>query len=234
MLIIVIKGQKGVVFLLLTGTAVATNSLFFSLRQSSTLPYSHYPFDLLIGITALSAYWFTQYFQTTLQTERLSVKLQKEIHTKDDFLANTSHELRNPLHGMMSIAQTLLVKQDQHLEEKNNDDLKLLLTIGNHMSYMLDDLLDLVQLKEKTLRLQPKPINVYNLASGVKNMFLFMLKGKPVELIINISKDLPPVLADETRLIQIFTNLIHNAIKFTEKGSITIDAEMVEKKCISR
>ncbi len=230
MLIIVIKGQKGVVFLLLTGTAVATNSLFFSLRQSSTLPYSHYPFDLLIGITALSAYWFTQYFQTTLQTEKLSVKLQKEINTKDDFLANTSHELRNPLHGMMSIAQTLLVKQDQHLEEKNDDDLKLLLTIGNHMSYMLDDLLDLVQLKEKTLRLQPKPINVYNLASSVRNIFLFMLKGKPVELIIKISKDLPPVLADETRLMQIFTNLIHNAIKFTEKGSIIIDAEMVGKK----
>ncbi len=230
MLIIVIKGKKGVVFLLLTGTAVVTNSLYFSLRQNATLPYSHYPFDLLIAITAISAFWFTQYFQTTLQTEKLTVKLQKEINTKDDFLANTSHELRNPLHGMMSIAQTLLVKQDHQFAEKNNDDLKLLLTIGNHMSYMLDDLLDLVKLKEKTIRLQPKPINVYNLTSGVSNIFLFMLKGKPVELIINIPKDLPPVLADETRLIQIFTNLFHNAIKFTEKGSIICDAEVVGKK----
>ncbi|MGN4126975.1 ATP-binding protein [Lysinibacillus sphaericus] len=230
MLIIVIKGQKGIVFLLLTGTAVASNSLFFSLSHNIKLPYSHYPFDLLIAITALSAFWFTRYFQSTLQTEKLTVKLQKEINTKDDFLANTSHELRNPLHSMMSIAQTLLIKQDNHLPEKNNDDLKLLLTIGNHMSYMLDDLLDLVQLKEKTLRLQPKPINIHNFSCSVKNIFLFMLKGKPVEIVINISKDLPPVLADETRLIQIFTNLIHNAIKFTDKGSITIDAEMVGKK----
>ncbi|MGG2084125.1 hybrid sensor histidine kinase/response regulator [Lysinibacillus pakistanensis] len=229
-LYIVIKGQKGIVFLLLTGTAVAGNSLFFSLRQNSTLPYSHYPFDLLIAITALSAYWFTRYFQSTLQTEELSVKLQKEIDTKDDFLANTSHELRNPLHGMMSIAQTLLAKQNSDLPEKNNDDIKLLLTIGNHMTYMLDDLLDLVQLKEKTLRLHPKAINVHNLASGVSNIFLFMLKGRPIELIIKIPKDLPPVLADETRLIQIFTNLIHNAIKFTEKGTITIDAELIGKK----
>ncbi len=227
---IVNKGQKGGIFLLLTATAVASNSLFFSFKQNTQLPYSHYPFDLLIGITALSAFWFTQYFQTTLQTEKLTVKLQKEINTKDDFLANTSHELRNPLHGMMSIAQTLLVKQDPQLAEKNNDDLKLLLTIGNHMSYMLDDLLDLVKLKEKTIRLHPKPINVYNLASGVSNIFLFMLKGKPVELMINIPKDLPPVLADETRLIQIFTNLFYNAIKFTEKGSITCDAEVVGKK----
>lgn len=230
MLIVVIKGENGVVFLLLTSAAVASNSLFFSLGQKMKLPYSHYPFDLLIAITALSAFWFTQYFQTTLKTEKLSVKLQKEINKKDDFLANTSHELRNPLHGMMSIAQTLLVKQDHQFAEKSNDDLKLLLTIGNHMSHMLDDLLDLVNLKEKTIRLQPKLINVYNLASSVSNIFLFMLKGKPVELIINIPKDLPPVLADETRLIQIFTNLIHNAIKFTEKGSITFDAEVLGKK----
>ena len=230
MLNIVIKGQKGVIFLLLTGTAVATNSLFFSLKQNRILPYSHYPFDLLIGITALSAFWFTRYFKTTMQTEELSVKLQKEIHTKDDFLANTSHELRNPLHGMMSIAQTLLAKQDQSSAKQDQDDLRLLVRIGNHMTSMLDDLLDLVKLKEKTLRLQPKPLNTYNLASGVCNMFRFMLKGKPIELIVRIPKDAPLVLADETRLIQIFANLIHNAIKFTEQGSITIDAEVVGKK----
>ncbi len=224
---IVIKGQKGVIFLLLTGTAVVTNSLFFSIRQNATLPYSHYPFDLLIGITALSAFWFTRYFQSTLQTEKLSVKLQKEISTKDDFLANTSHELRNPLHGMMSIAQTLLAKQET---KEDQSDLKLLVRIGNHMTHMLDDLLDLVKLKEKTLRLQPKPLNAYNLASGVSNMFRFMLKGKPIELIIRIPTNSPFVLADETRLIQIFANLIHNAIKFTEQGSITIDAEVVGKK----
>ncbi|WP_338652266.1 ATP-binding protein [Lysinibacillus sp. Y5S-8] len=224
---IVIKGQKGVIFLLLTGTAVVTNSLFFSIRQNATLPYSHYPFDLLIGITALSAFWFTRYFQSTLQTEKLSVKLQKEISTKDDFLANTSHELRNPLHGMMSIAQTLLAKQET---KEDQSDLKLLVRIGNHMTHMLDDLLDLVKLKEKTLRLQPKPLNAYNLASGVSNMFRFMLKGKPIELIIRIPTNSPFVLADETRLIQIFANLIHNAIKFTEQGSITIDAEVIGKK----
>ncbi|WP_230875089.1 ATP-binding protein [Lysinibacillus cavernae] len=226
-LTIVIKGQKGVMFLLLTGTAVATNSLFSSLRQNATLPYSHYPFDLLIGITALSAFWFTRYFQTTLQTERLSVKLQKEINTKDDFLANTSHELRNPLHGIMSIAQTMLSKQDA---KENQNDLKLLVRIGNHMTHMLDDLLDLVKLKEKSLKLQPKPLNTYILASGVSSMFRFMLKGKPIELVVRIPTHSPLVLADETRLIQIFANLIHNAIKFTEQGSITIDAEEVGKK----
>ncbi|MGG2104087.1 ATP-binding protein [Lysinibacillus pakistanensis] len=226
-LIIALKGQKGVIFLLLTGTAVVTNSLFLPIRQNTTLPYNHYPFDIFIGVTALSAFWFTSYFQTTLQTEKLSVKLQKEINTKDDFLANTSHELRNPLHGMMSIAQTMLAKQ---VDKEDQNDLKLMVRIGNHMTHMLDDLLDLVKLKENTLQLQPKPLNAYNLASGVSNMFRFMLKGKPIELIVRIPINSPFVFADETRLIQIFANLIHNAIKFTEQGSITIDAEVVGKQ----
>lgn len=226
-LVIALKDQKGVIFLLLLGTAVATNSLFFNSRQNTILPYSHYPFDMLIGVTALSAFWFTNYFQTTLQTEKLSVKLQKEINTKDDFLANTSHELRNPLHGMMSIAQTMLAKQ---VDIENQNNLKLMVRIGNHMTHMLDDLLDLAKLKEKTLQLQPKPLNAYNLANAVSNMFRFMLKGKPIELIVRIPINSPFVFADETRLIQIFANLIHNAIKFTERGSITIDAEVVGKK----
>ncbi|MDP1396073.1 ATP-binding protein [Lysinibacillus capsici] len=226
-LIIALKGQQGMIFLLLTGATSATNSLFFYSRQNTILPYSHYPIDMLIGITALSAFWFTEYFQTTLQTEKLSGKLQKEINTKDDFLANTSHELRNPLHGMMSIAQTMLAKQE---DKETRDDLKLMVRIGNHMTHMLDDLLDLVKLKEKTLRLQLKPVNAYNLVSGVSNMFRFMLKGKPVELVVQMPINSPLVLADETRLMQIFMNLIHNAIKFTEKGTITIDAEIVGKQ----
>lgn len=226
-LILALKGQKGVISLLLTGTAVATNSLFFNSRQNTILPYSHYPFDMLISVTALSAFWFTSYFQTTLQTKNLSVKLQKEINTKDDFLANTSHELRNPLHGMMSIAQTMLAKQE---DKEAQNDLKLMVTIGNHMTHMLDDLLDLVKLKEKTLRLHLKPLNAYNLASGVSTMFRFMLKEKPVEVVVRIPINSPLVLADETRLIQIFMNLIHNAIKFTEQGTITIDAEVVRKQ----
>lgn len=226
-LILALKGKKGMIFLLLTGTAVATNSLFFNSRQNTILPYSHYPFDMLISVTALSAFWFTSYFQTTLQTKKLSVKLQKEINTKDDFLANTSHELRNPLHGMMSIAQTMLAKQE---DKEAQNDLKLMVTIGNHMTHMLDDLLDLVKLKEKTLRLHLKPLNAHNLASGVSTMFRFMLKEKPIEVVVRIPIDSPLVLADETRLIQIFMNLIHNAIKFTEQGTITIDAKVVRKQ----
>ncbi|WP_264990057.1 ATP-binding protein [Lysinibacillus piscis] len=218
MFIAVAKGGKGSVFLALAGVATANNSLFVLLQQNSTAPYSHYPFDLLIAATAISAFWFARYYDTTIETEKLSLKLQKEIHAKDEFLANTSHELRNPLHGMMSITQLLLNKQE-------NDDLKLLLSIGRHMSHVLDDLLDLVQLKEQTLRLYPKAIQIHDVAQRMKSIFAFRLSGKPIQLIVNIPIDTPVVWADEIRVIQIFTNLLHNAIKFTEEGSITLTAE---------
>lgn len=230
-LLIALKGQKGVFLLLVTAIAVATNSLTFTLNQKSDLPI-YYPFDILIAITALSAYWFTGYFQTTRQTEQLSIKLQKEIDRKDDFLANTSHELRNPLHGIINIAQTLLDKDGDKLDATNKDNLELLLMIGNHMSFMVNDLLDLARLKENTLRLQKRPISIHSVATGVSDMFRYMLQGKPVELLVEIPKDLPPVMADENRLIQIFSNLLHNAIKFTDTGTITIHAVVEGKKVL--
>ncbi|GLC90141.1 hybrid sensor histidine kinase/response regulator [Lysinibacillus piscis] len=213
-----IKEQKGMLFLVLTGVAIIDNSLFYIEKQNLSLPYSHYPIGILAAITMLSAFEFTRYFQATIQTQQLSIKLQKEIATKDDFLANTSHELRNPLHGMMSITQAMLNKQE-------NKDLRLLLSIGNHMSHVLDDLLDLVQLKEKTLRLYPKALNLHSLANSIHTILLFRLKNKPIKLIINVPENTPLVWADETRVIQIFTNLIYNAIKFTEEGSITVTVE---------
>lgn len=92
---------------------------------------------------------------------------------------------------------------------------------------MLDGLLDLIHLKERTLNLQIKPINIQHIAASVCDMFQLTIKGKPIKLIIDLPPDLPPVLADENRLIQVFINLIHNAIKFTEQGTITIHAKAI-------
>ncbi|WP_342558501.1 ATP-binding protein [Metasolibacillus sp. FSL K6-0083] len=217
---VAISRQRGTIILLLTATAIINNSLFIIINRSLTTPYSHYPFDLLIAITALSGFWFMRYFHISVQSKQLSIKLQQEMYRKDDFLANTSHELRTPLQHMLSIAQSLLAKKEQH-------DLRLLVTIGHHMSFMLDGLLDLIHLKERTLNLQIKPINIQHIAASVCDMFQLTIKGNPIKLIIDLPPDLPPVLADENRLIQVFINLIHNAIKFTEQGTITIHAKAI-------
>lgn len=228
---IVIIGQTGIWALLITAIAVFCNSLAVTFSGRSEQPI-HYPIDLLVAVTALSAFWFSRYFQSTLDTVQLSKKLQKEVDQKDDFLANTSHELRNPLHGIMNIAQTLLEKDANTLSTENKTNLQLLIRISNHMSFMLDDLLDLVHLKEQKVQLQKVPLNIYSMATGVSETYRYMLKGKPVELLVKVPKDLPFVMADENRLIQIFSNLIHNAIKFTDNGTITIDAVVQGDKIV--
>lgn len=216
---VAISRQRGAVILLLMATAISNNSLFIMINRSLTTPYSHYPFDLLIAIIALSGFWFMRYFHISVKSKQLSIKLQQELYRKDEFLSNTSYELRTPLQHMLSIAQSLLAKKEQH-------DLRLLVTIGHHMSFMLDGLLDLIHLKERTINLQIKPINVQHIATSVCDMFQLTIKGKPINLIVDIPTDLPPVLVDENRLIQVFINLIHNAIKFTDKGTVTVHAKV--------
>ncbi|MDQ0176578.1 ATP-binding protein [Bacillus chungangensis] len=224
-----LKEEEDNIFLLLSATAVACNLTWGVAKNLGGFQMPYYPFDVLASILALAAFWFKRYFQTSIKMELLSKKLQKADKLKDDFLANTSHELRNPLHGIMNIAQTILTNEGSTLNEKNKKDLELLITIGEHMSFTLNDLLDLTQLKEKNIQLQIKSLQIQTIAAGVFDMLRFMTDSKPVQLVLHIPDSFPSVAADENRLIQILFNLVHNAIKFTNEGKITIRAEVKKK-----
>src|SRR5690606_17281336 len=92
--------------------------------------------------------------------EELAIQLQKEIKRKDEFLANTSHELRNPLHGIINITQSILRNKSRQLDAKMQDDLALQLTIGHHMSRTIEDLLDITRLKEHRIQLQLENMDI--------------------------------------------------------------------------
>lgn len=158
--------------------------------------------------------------------EELAMKLQKENKRKDDFLANTSHELRNPLHGLINIAQSILHNRSRQLDDKTRQDLELQLTIGHHMSQTLEDLLDITRLKEHTIQLRKERLNIQAVAVGVVDMFKVLIENKPIRLDVQIPSDFPSVIADKNRLIQILFNLVHNAVKYTEQGMIAIAAEV--------
>src|SRR5690625_298205 len=168
----------------------------------------------------------------TLNTsnEELAIKLQKEIKQKDDYLANTSHELRNPLHGMISITQSILHNRSSHVDEKIQNDLQLQLTIGHHMSRTLDDLLDITRLKEHRIQLQLEKLNIQADSKGVVDMLRVLITNKNIQMNVQIPNDFPKVVADKNRLIQILFNLLHNAVKYTNEGTITIDADIQGEK----
>lgn len=179
-----------------------------------------YPIDLIVVFVTFTCYWFSMYFRNLQQTAKLAAELQKADKQKNDFLANTSHELRNPLHGMINIARSVLEQGNVPLDSQER--LKLLVTVGRRMSLLLNDLLDLERLQDKGLRLHPQAVQVQAAVDGVIDMVRFMMEGKSIELRNEVPESFPPVLVDENRLVQILFNLLHNAVKFTMQGHIVI------------
>lgn len=151
---------------------------------------------------------------------------------KDQFLANTSHELRTPLNGIIGISESLLSGAAGELNQKAMHDLSLIAVSGRRLSSLVNDILDFSKMKQKSLQLSLKPISVFKLSDIVTRLSQPHAKQKGLSLINNVPNDLSAVKADEHRLQQIFHNLVNNAIKFTDSGSITLSARHEDGKVI--
>ncbi|WP_042224816.1 hybrid sensor histidine kinase/response regulator [Oceanobacillus manasiensis] len=223
---------EDVLYLLLSAAAITNNVIWAIIYSNTTIERFFYPVDLLITIFLFSAFWLKRFFRNVHRIERLSEELLEADKRKDAFLANTSHELRNPLHSMINIGHSLLHNKENKLNVQDRQDLALLVTVGKRMSSMINDLLDLGKIKEKKLSLKLKPVHLQAITAGVVDMLLYLVEDRPVRIKNNISRDARIVIADENRLIQILINLLHNSIKYTEKGTITISAEYLENKAV--
>ncbi|MCJ8269901.1 MAG: ATP-binding protein, partial [Psychrosphaera sp.] len=149
----------------------------------------------------------------------------KEIDKlKDEFLANTSHELRTPLNGIIGLAESLMDGVAGPLPECANHNLAMVVSSGRRLENLVNDILDFSKLKNHRLTLTKGPVDIYSLVEVVLALSRPLLGKKPVKLINDTYKDLPSVDADENRLMQIMHNLVGNAIKFTDAGSVTVSA----------
>ncbi|MDQ1913691.1 ATP-binding protein [Paenibacillus sp. GD4] len=223
-----VRKQEDVIYLLICCTSLGMN-IFWTLFSPRIFSYElmHYPFDLIFTVLAFAAFWFKRFFRSVARTKELAEELKQANEVKDEFLANTSHELRNPLHGIINIAQNLLDDPNHPVHEAQKTRLELQVSVARRMSLMVDDLLDIVRLKDRALQLRLGNVRVQSVVSGTVEMIRFLLEGKPITLIVDIPDRFPSVKADEHRLTQIMFNLLHNAVKFTDEGRITIRADLV-------
>ncbi|REK71897.1 ATP-binding protein [Paenibacillus paeoniae] len=217
--------DRDVVFVLLTAAGSISNLIWSIIDSSQVVTTVYYPFDIMAAIIGFSAFWFKKYIRNAQENAVLNIQLKKADKLKDQFLANTSHELRTPLHGIMNIAATVVNNEKDKLNEKSLKDMKLLITVSRRMSHMLGDLLDVARLQEHRIVLHKEPLHIQSVVPGIISMLAYMTEGKPIQLQMKIRDSMPPVLADEKRLVQILYNLLHNALKYTEKGQITVSAE---------
>ncbi|MGE8205583.1 ATP-binding protein [Heyndrickxia sp. NPDC080065] len=218
------------VFVLLAAAGIICN-IFWNVWDSyHKITSVYYPIDIIAALIGFSTYWFKKFFRQSKENNELNQQLKRADKLKDQFLANTSHELRTPLHGIMNIAETVVTKEKKKMDEKSVEDMELLITISNRMSQMLSDLLDVTRLHEHRIVLQQEPLKIQSIVPGVIAMLNFMIEDRPIKLQVNIAKSLPPVMADEKRLVQILYNLLHNALKFTEEGIISISTKIRDNR----
>ncbi len=219
------RGNADAIYVLLGITSVLANIVGTLGKGAGLFDAGYYPIDLSAAFFAFASYWFRSYFRLSEHSVRLAEKLQQADKQKDDFLANTAHELRNPLHGMLNIAQSVMERwEDREFAAEGRARMELLVTVGKRLSLLVNDLLDLGMLRGDTLRLQVGNVQAQAVASGVLDMLRYMADGKPVRLVNDIPPDFPRLRADENRLTQILFNLVHNALKFTDVGMVAIRA----------
>ncbi|TBL70778.1 ATP-binding protein [Paenibacillus thalictri] len=226
------QNQRDAHFILFAATSVLSSVIWGVVNYNAEVTRMYYPIDVIAAIIGFSSFWFKKYFRHSEENFKLTAQLKRADKLKDQFLANTSHELRTPLHGIMNIAQTMLIREKDELDGKRSKDTELLLTISRRMSHMLDDLLDIARLQDKRILLKPEPLRLQSVVSGVMGMLEYMTERKPVRLQMEIAEQVPPVWADEKRLVQILFNLVHNALKYTDEGTVAVTAEVIGEAAV--
>lgn len=161
-------------------------------------------------------------------TEQKQAELdaRRAAHAKNVFLANMSHEIRTPLHGILGLASVL------ENTDMNDSQKRLLGTIKNSGDYLLNtlnDLLDLTRAEEGQLRIKLGAFSVSSIFDHVRSLFMQRTDEKGIEFSVNVEKNLPTaVQTDQSRVIQIVSNLVNNAIKFTEQGFVRVDVRWID------
>lgn len=159
--------------------------------------------------------------------EAKNQELKQLDELKDEFLANTSHELLTPLNGIIGLAESLQDGATGNLAPATKHNLSMIVSSGQRLAQLVRDILDFSKLRHRDLALQLKPVGIRVVAEVVLSLSRPLVGPKNLVLINGIDDDLPQALVDENRLQQILYNLVGNAIKFTEEGSVTISAKAV-------
>jgi two-component system phosphate regulon sensor histidine kinase PhoR len=137
---------------------------------------------------------------------------------KRDFVVNVSHELRTPLTAIKGYIETM----EESVDETNREYLEILKRNTDRLIAMIGDLLLLSELEEVGFRLEVEPVNLNALLENQQKMFEAKLRQKRLELEVDVDEYPTTIEADRFKIEQMFLNLIDNAIKYTEKGSIVI------------
>ncbi|GIV39306.1 MAG: hypothetical protein KatS3mg033_1106 [Thermonema sp.] len=153
---------------------------------------------------------------------------EHSLRVKENFLANMSHEIRTPMNGIIGMIDLL---DSTPLSPEQREYVNILKESSETLLNILNDILDLSKIEAGKMQLRPRACSVHSIVERVHHLFLPRAHHRGNQLRFRIDEGVPPyVVADETRLVQVLSNLVNNAIKFTEQGSIDIVVKVLEEQ----
>ena len=203
-----------------------------------------------IGVVAVTTFVLSAVINENKQAESTLKKLNNELEhrvekrtaqlqeakqaadnanqSKSDFLANMSHELRTPLNGILGYAQ--IMNRSQSWGEKERNGVNIIHQCGSHLLTLINDILDLSKIEAGKLDLHSKAFHFPSFLQSIVEIVRIRTEEKQIDLIYLPGAELPEgVEADEKRLRQVLINLLGNAVKFTDKGSVTFKVEISDR-----
>ncbi|MGY3215014.1 PAS domain S-box protein [Mucilaginibacter sp. HD30] len=146
---------------------------------------------------------------------------------KDMFISVMTHEIRTPLNAVIGMSHLMLEGNSDPSQKENLDILKF---SAENLMLLINDVLDFTKIETGNIELEKANVDLRDLVQGITGSMQFKTREKQIELTQKIDSDIPAtVVGDRTRLSQILLNLVSNAVKFTESGSVTVELRVVEQ-----
>jgi PAS domain S-box-containing protein len=153
-------------------------------------------------------------------------ELRKIDQLKSEFLASMSHELRTPLNSIIGFADVLLEGIDGELNERMEEDVRLIRESGSHLRALIGDILDMSKIEAGMMEIRHQALEINQLAEDVVATAMPLAQEKDLYLNLEVADKIPTIYADHTRIRQVLWNIVGNAIKFTQEGGVTMNISL--------
>jgi len=197
------------------------NQMVADLKQSQdAIKYQNQHLENIVGLRTAALH------EKATQLEQAYEELKELDRLKGDFLSNVSHELRTPLTSIRSFTELLLEQSEDFSEKERTEFMEIISEQAQRLTRLISDLLDLSKLEAGKFSCDLEPVDVGSVVRSCVEQLAPLAEERRLKLTVDLPDGFPPALADTDRLSQVVTNLVGNAIKFTEPGGfVTVSLE---------